>query len=84
MISWVMVPNTFCVEWWGILSDEWWVTEIEWGVISDEKKIQTRPKFFMYLNSCSMDLGHDSVDCSLFKFSSDTNTVMTQIHGTCI
>ena len=22
----------------GILSDEWWVTKIEWGVMSDEKK----------------------------------------------
>ena len=23
---------------WGILSDEWWVTKIEWRVISDKKE----------------------------------------------
>ena len=30
---------------WGILNDEWWVTKIEWGVISDlkKKKNQTAP-----------------------------------------
>ena len=32
----------------GILSDEWWVTKIEWGVMSDDqkkkKKNQTAPK----------------------------------------
>ena len=38
MISWVIVPNILCIEWCGILSDKWWVTEIEWRVVSIEKK----------------------------------------------
>ena len=36
--KWVMVPNRVGCRELGILSDEWWVTEIEWGVMSDEKK----------------------------------------------
>ena len=34
-----MVPDTLCVEWWNILSDEWWVTEIKWGAMNGKKKI---------------------------------------------
>ena len=37
IIEW-WVPNVWGLGNWGILSDEWWVTKIEWGVMSDEKK----------------------------------------------
>ena len=29
------VPNMWGLGNWGILSDEWWMTKIEWKVISD-------------------------------------------------
>ena len=34
---WVMTSEWWCQTGWGILSDEWWVTEIEWRVMSAEK-----------------------------------------------
>ena len=40
---WVITSWVKCAKWvsirnWSILSNEWWMTKIEWGVMSDEKK----------------------------------------------
>ena len=36
--NWVICAKWVGIGNWGILSDEWWVTKIEWGEMSDEKK----------------------------------------------
>ena len=36
------VPNGWSRGNWGILSDKWWVTKIEWEVMSDDKKKKSK------------------------------------------
>ena len=50
------MPNRWGIRNWGILSDEWWVTKIEWGVISDEKKKQTAPQTLVTLKLVTLKL----------------------------